>query len=115
MMAAEGTKSWTCDRCEVSVQWMVDHVDEDRDLPPNWERVDERLHCLGCRRDIAAEAAETPDDAPLNERVKLQGQARVAFELERDPDRPNGEIAKACHTSGAAVQKARVRLGLVEG
>jgi hypothetical protein len=37
----------------------------------------------------------------------------VEFEVLRDPDRNNGQIARACRTSVPAVLKARKRLGII--
>lgn len=113
-LTVEDTKSWTCDRCEVTVQWMAGH-EAAVDLPDNWVREGELLHCLGCRRDVAAESAliDLPEKTPLNDRVKLQSQARIEFEIQRVPEKTDGEVAKACRSSAAAVKKARVRLGLV--
>jgi hypothetical protein len=36
----------------------------------------------------------------------------VEFELERDPERTEGEIARSARTSIGAVRKARKRLGV---
>jgi hypothetical protein len=86
-------------------------------LPPTWAREEGELYCLACRRDIAAEAglegldADTPDHA----RLKLRSQARIEFEINRDPDRQDNQIAKACGTSAVAVRKARARLGAEPG
>ena len=40
--------------------------------------------------------------------------ALIEFEVKRDPNRGNGEIAKACRSSIPAVAKARKRLGYDE-
>lgn len=82
--------------------------------PAHWSQRNGVMHCLACRRDLAAEAVLTkaPKDATVAERVALQLQARVEFEVKRDPERPDGEIAKACSSSIAAIQKARKRLGI---
>lgn len=99
----------------MTVQWLPGHGEPNRDLPPNWVREDDLEHCLACRRDVAAESAEMPEGTPLSEQVKLRSQARIEFELLRAPEKANGEVAKACRSSAAAVKKARERLGLVEG
>lgn len=106
-----GTESWTCERCDVTVQWMSEHVENAR-LPAHWSQDGDLLHCLGCRRDLAAESIidGLPESTPLAERVKLKARARVEFEINRDPERPNGKIAKSCRTSAASVQKARDRM-----
>jgi hypothetical protein len=108
-LAPTDTETWTCDRCEVTIQWMAGH-EKQMEMPDNWVRAGDGLHCLGCRRDAAAEAAtdNLEDSVPLNERVKMQSQARIEFEPLRVPDKANGEIAKACRSSAMAVQKARL-------
>jgi hypothetical protein len=40
----------------------------------------------------------------------MRAQALIEFEIRRDPDRPNGEIAKVVRCSVPAVLKARQRL-----
>jgi hypothetical protein len=52
------------------------------------------------------------EDTPNDKRLKLRSQARIAFEITRDPERPDNQIAKACRTSTVAVRKARAQLGL---
>ena len=84
---------------------------EQPDIPPGWAEEGGRAHCLICRRELAAEAAlEAAPEAPASERLQIQASARVEFEITRDPDRGDGEIAKACGSSIAAVKKARERL-----
>jgi hypothetical protein len=104
-------KTWTCDRCDVTIQWMPEHQ-ANAGLPAHWSKDGDELHCLGCRRDIAGDLAlaELEEKTPLAERVKVRNRARVVFEIERDPERPNAKIANSCHTSSAAVQKTRERM-----
>jgi hypothetical protein len=103
---------WTCGRCEVTASWMAGT--ERPELPANWSLIDGEPLCLGCRRERAAETAlEALDDgAPALERQQSQSHARIEFEIQRDPDRPDNRIAKSCRTSVIAVRKARERLGL---
>jgi hypothetical protein len=86
--------------------------EQNSQFPAHWSKENGLLHCLGCRRDLAAEAAleDTPEDMPLAERVQLKRQGRLDFEIKRDPEAQNGQIAKACGTSAASVAKARERL-----
>ena len=42
----------------------------------------------------------------------MRSQARIEFEIRRDPGRQDNQIAKACGTSTVSVRKARARLGL---
>ena len=83
-----------------------------RGPPAGWTRRGDKAHCLQCRRAIAAEAANetAPAGATREERAKLRAEALIEFEIRRDPDRPNGEIAKVVRCSVPAVLKARRRL-----
>lgn len=103
-------RSWQCDRCEVTIRWMEGH--ERKGLPAGWARRNGKAHCLHCRRALAAEAANdtAPAGATREERAKMRAAALIEFEIRRDPDRPNGEIAKIVRCSVPAVLKARRRL-----
>jgi hypothetical protein len=102
--------SWTCARCEVTIRYMPGH--ERRRPPSGWGKHRGAIHCLACRRDLAAEAAlaKAGADTTREDRAKLRASARVDFEILRDPERPNGEIAKALRCSVPAVMRARQRL-----
>ena len=106
------TTGWTCNRCEVTVRWMPEA--ENPEQPASWVKDGNKLYCLACQRERAAEAviADLPKDAPIQEKLKLSSFARVEFELRRDPDLPDSKIAKACRTSMAAVRKGREELGV---
>jgi hypothetical protein len=106
--------AWTCARCEMTVSFAPDA--ERPELPSTWVRDGDDLYCLSCRRDMAGEAgvAALPDDAPNGTREQTKSQAKIEFEIQRDPTRPDNQIAKSCSTSIVAVRKARVRLGLVD-
>jgi hypothetical protein len=101
---------WTCSRCQVTSRWLAGS--EPHEHPPHWAEEDGDLYCLGCRRALAAEAgfANAPADVTREQRVKLRTEALVEFEIERDPERPNGEIAKIARCSVPAVLKVRRRL-----
>jgi hypothetical protein len=109
-MPAEA-QTWTCDQCSVTVSWMPEH-EENAQLPAHWSREGDELLCLGCRRDQAGELALAGMDegTPVAERVKIKSRARIEFEINRDPERPDNRIASACHTSAATVRKARERM-----
>ena len=104
--------SWTCARCEMTVSF-ADEVERPR-LPSTWAREDGVLYCLSCRRDMAGEAGVegVDEDTPNEKRLQLRSQARIEFEINRDPTRPDNQIAKACRTSTLAVRRARARLGI---
>ena len=110
--AAEGTASWTCTRCEMTVSF-ADDVERPR-LPSTWTRENGLLYCLSCRREMAGEAgiADIDENTPNEKRLQLRSQARIEFEINRDPERPDNQIAKACRTSTVAVRKARARLDI---
>jgi hypothetical protein len=77
--------------------------------PPHWVRERDGSHyCLSCRRERAIEAAlEDAGDIGIEARAKLRSTAVVRFEIARDPERTEGEIARAARTSIGAVRKAR--------
>ena len=81
-------------------------------LPTTWARDNGELYCLACRRDMAGEAGPegVADDLPDQKRLQIRSQARIEFEINRDPERQDNQIAKACGTSTVAVRKARARL-----
>jgi hypothetical protein len=104
--------SWTCARCEMTVSFASDV--EEPTLPTTWSRENGLLYCLSCRREMAGdEGVNGIDEDTSNEkRLQLRSQARIEFEINRDPERPDNQIAKACRTSTVAVRKARARLGM---
>jgi len=108
----EEASSWTCARCEVTVSFSPE-VKRPR-LPSTWVRENGELYCLGCRRELAADAGVegVGEDVPSQRRLQIRSHARIEFEVKRDPERPDNQIAKACGTSTFAVRKARTRLGL---
>jgi hypothetical protein len=102
--------TWTCDRCDMTISYLPGH--ERRTRPNGWAKQGGGTYCLACRRSIAAETAyeAAPADMPMEKRAKLRATAVIDFEIKRDPDRPNGEIAKIVRCSVPAVLKARKRL-----
>lgn len=104
--------SWTCARCAVTASWAEGSVAPA--MPANWVKEGDECHCLGCRREMAGEAAVVVlgNDAPVDQRQRQRSHARIEFEIGRDPSRPDNKIAKSCHTSAVAVRKARARMGL---
>jgi hypothetical protein len=100
----------TCARCEMTTRWMPGH--EHGGPPIAWIEEDGCLYCLTCQRALAAEAGSStaPADSTTASRAKMRAIALVEFEIKRDPERSNGQIARAIHTSVPAVIKARQRL-----
>jgi hypothetical protein len=108
---AHASHGATCDGCGVTVRWMAGA--EQSGLPASWTKSRRGTYCLHCRRALAADKAVegAPEKSSREERAKLRARALVEFEVKRDPDRPNGEIAKACRASVSAVIRARERVG----
>jgi hypothetical protein len=109
---AASALSWTCARCGVTASWM-EGVERPA-LPANWGERNGESFCLGCLRELAGDDGleGAPEDASLEIRRQLRSAARVEFEIKRDPDRADGQIAQACHTSIPAIKKARARMGV---
>ena len=108
-MSTLTAKKWICDQCGVSVS----RAGGDRvELPASWANSEDGTFCLLCRRDRAAQAAleNAPANSGLEDRAKLRRAALIEFEVRRRPNNGNGEIAKACRSSVAAVIAARKRL-----
>jgi hypothetical protein len=100
---------FTCARCEVTSRWTEGLGAA---TPPNWVKEKGLYYCLVCRRERAMEQAVEQaggQDVSTAERAKLRSAAVVDFEIARDPDRTEGEIAKAARASIGAVRKARKR------
>lgn len=104
-------KKWTCAECGVTVSRAGGELVS---MPESWARAKEGTFCLLCRRERAARAAldSAPADCGLEERAKLRRAALIEFEVKRRPSHGNGEIAKTCRSSVAAVAAARKRLKL---
>ena len=103
--------SWTCTRCSVTAKYMA-HVEVPKS-PLGWTvHKNGDAYCRICRRERAAEQAldKAPAGLSLEERQQLSASARLEFEVRRDPDQHDAEIAKACGTSMVAVRKTRERL-----
>jgi hypothetical protein len=79
--------------------------------PPHWVKEGRKFYCLSCRRERAIEAAlEDCNEEGIEARAKVRSAAVVEFEILRDPERTEGEIARAARTSIGAVRKARKAL-----
>ncbi|HET9119867.1 MAG TPA: hypothetical protein VFN72_04990 [Solirubrobacterales bacterium] len=96
----------------MKVRWMAEVARPE--LPATWVMEGDDLYCLGCRREMAGEAAvEALDEKATSERRhRAESRGRIEFEMKRRPEREDSRIAQACHTSVKAVREARVRLGL---
>lgn len=103
--------SYVCARCGVVIRWMPGH-EQRTGLPKGWKKERGETYCLGCRRERAAEAgiAAVGETLSLADRARMRTMALVEFEIRRDPERPNGEIAKVARCSVPAVAKVRRKL-----
>ena len=101
---------WTCARCEMTVSFAPEV--KRPTLPDTWAEENGLLYCLSCRREMAGEAGLEGVDEDLSgeKRTRISSQARITFEINRDPERPDNQIAKVCRTSTVAVRKARAKL-----
>ena len=101
----------TCARCEMTTTWIPRSKKEK--VPANWIIKNGQGYFLACRRELAVDEAlaDMGEDAPAV-RAKIRSQAVVEFEIRRDPDRRDGDIARAARCSVMAVSKARKRLGI---
>ena len=100
---------WRCDRCQMTTRQMAGR--ERTECPDSWAERDGVLHCLKCRRDAAADlAVEQADDANVDKRAEVRRWAVIEFEIERDPESSDREIARAINSSLPTVSKVRRRL-----
>jgi hypothetical protein len=112
MSATATATKWTCDGCGMTVRRMDG---SETALPDDWDHAEQGLICLLCRRDLAAEEAiASAPDSPIGVRAELRRAALIEFEVRRNPDHPDGVIARTCRSSAPAVAKARRRLGLAD-
>ena len=111
---AEKATRWTCSCCGVSAGQMDDRPTE---LPQGWTTSSEGGFCLMCRRERAADAVleSAPEVRNMAARVRLRQAALLDFEVSRVPDRSNGQIAGACHSTARAVAESRRRLRSASG
>src|SRR5262249_62160255 len=102
---------WTCTRCLMTASWMPGA--QQQGMPSGWVEHEGSIFCTYCRRERAAEAAMAvaPDGATLDDRRELGVLGRIEFEIDRDPNRADTRIARACASSVAAVKRVRERMG----
>ena len=109
-MQQTATAERTCGKCEMTTSWVA--TGKSSKTPPNWMEQGGFAYCLACRRELAVESAlaEAPEDSTNKTLAQLRSATLVEFEVIRDPDRRDGEIARAIHCSAVAVGKARERV-----
>jgi hypothetical protein len=108
-MAATKTKSrtWTCAGCGVVASYGAGAATPVR--PEGWAKEGRDWRCLRCRREDAMDRAST---GTTSEERAHRRRALTEFELKRDPDASDQQIAKRARCSTAAVRP--VRSALVE-
>jgi hypothetical protein len=104
------TAARTCDRCEMTIRWTPPGGGSP--TPPNWIEIGTCSYCLVCRRELAVVEAleQLGTDTTAKQRAERRSAALIEFEVERSPDRRDGEIARSIRCSAMAVGKARQRL-----
>jgi hypothetical protein len=101
-----GAVRWRCARCRVS----VGRIDsKPAAMPECWTGSEEEIFCLSCSRALAGEAAmeSAPESTSREDLMRIRRTALIEFEIGRAPEAPNRTIARACHTSPAAVAAIR--------
>jgi hypothetical protein len=83
-------------------------------MPTGWEELGGVAYCLGCQRKLAGEAraATVADGEPRADHLRADAEGRIEFELNRDPDRCDTRVARACGTNVVMVRQVRERLGV---
>ncbi len=102
-MASTETREWTCADCGVVARFDRPGVEK----PDGWAKDGGQWRCLGCRREkVITDAMTTPDDAGR----AATRHAIAEFELLRDPDASDGQVAKRAKTSPAIIRPIRAEL-----
>src|SRR5688572_4182550 len=103
-MTAEERQTWTCVDCAVVVSFSSQGA---APAPPSWRDGPRGWLCLNCQREeVAAAAPSAPDAESRTERRR----ALTEFELLRDPEATDGQIARRAKTSPAVVRPIRAEL-----
>ena len=103
---------WTCGRCEVRATRMPGFA---TGRPPGWSVEEDVVSCLLCRRAAAGDRGVEASGLTGEKMVRIRVASVIEFELDRDAERSNSEIASVCHASVPTVVKVRDRLGLGPG
>jgi predicted nucleic-acid-binding Zn-ribbon protein len=82
-------RSWTCARCGMTTSFQKGSPK--RAKPEGWAKEGKEWHCLRCRRELVMEKAveESGDESKA-----VQRRALTEFELIRDPEATDREIAR---------------------
>jgi len=93
--------SWTCSGCDVTVSYPSDSTPKQ---PAGWAKSGRNWLCLRCRREEVMDQAAAKNGA---EGWAPRRQALIEFELRRDPEATEVEVAKRAQCSSATVRKIR--------
>jgi hypothetical protein len=93
--------SWTCAGCDVNVSYPSNATPEQ---PAGWAKSGRSWLCLRCRREEVMDQAAAKNGA---EGWAPRRQALIEFELRRDPEATEVEVAKRAQCSSATVRKIR--------
>ena len=97
------TASWTCVDCAVTATY----TSSSTATPRSWIHGTRGWLCLNCQREeVIASVPTTPDD----ESRKARRRALIEFELRRDPEASDGQVARRAHTSTSTVRPVRAEL-----
>lgn len=110
MRLLQAGPTWTCTGCTVVASFAPGCPAPP--LPKGWARTGDGYHCLRCRRAAVAAAALRDAGLTVADIGAAAASARglAAFELERNPDRSAGEIARTIGTSASIVGQVRRQL-----
>lgn len=105
MNAMSESPRWTCVDCAMVASFSAPVPRSAQ--PSGWRRGARGWLCLDCQREEVRASVPTTNDA--NGRNKRR-RALVEFELRRDPQASDGQIAKRSSTSPAVVRPIRAEL-----
>ena len=98
-------RSWHCVRCGMTTSFSDDAPKGSK--PEGWAKEGKEWHCLRCRRELVMEAAA--EESPENGKA-AQRKALTEFELLRDPDATDREIARRVKCPSGLVGPIREEL-----
>lgn len=98
-----GSATWECRDCNVRASFAPGVT---RAGPPNWIEDERGWHCLRCQREAAMEASGAGSDTSSGSRRR----ALLEFELLRDPEAKDFEIAKRAKCATSRVRPVRAAL-----
>ncbi len=104
MLNAPRSRSWVCAQCDVNVSYVAGSRPPRR--PDGWAKSGGKWLCLRCRRERVMDRAA----AASAEGWASRREALIEFELLRDTEATEMDIAKIASCSTAVVRKVRRNL-----